>query len=74
MRCATASSAPPTATCCCPRTSPSAWGDQSRLQDVTEGYPTDWTMEQLRDTAQHIADEIDEFIRVGVPAPADRAA
>ena len=49
-------------------------GDHSRLQDVTEDYPADWTMEQRRDAAQHIADKIDEFIRAGVPAPADRAA
>ena len=49
-------------------------GDHSRLQNVTEGYPADWTMEQLRDAAQHIADKINEFIRADVPAPADRAA
>ena len=48
--------------------------NHSRPQDVTEGYAADWIMEQLRDAAQHIADKIDEFIRAGGPAPADRAA
>ena len=45
-----------------------------RPQDVTEGYAADWTMEQLRDAAQRIADKIDELIRAGGPAPAARAA
>ena len=31
-------------------------------QDITEGYAADWTMEQLRDAAQRIADRIDELI------------
>ena len=30
--------------------------------DITEGYAADWTMEQLRDAAQRIADRIDELI------------
>ena len=30
-------------------------------QDITEGYAADWTMEQLRDAAQRIADRIDEL-------------
>ena len=29
--------------------------------DVTQGYAADWTMEQLRDAAQRIADRIDEL-------------
>ena len=41
--------------------------EHSGLQDVTEGNPADWTMEQLRDAAQHIADKIDEFIRARGP-------
>ena len=45
-----------------------------RPQDVTEGYAADWTMEQLRDAAQRIADKIDELVRSGGPAPAARAA
>ena len=32
-------------------------------QDITEGYAADWTMEQLRDAAQRIADRLDELIR-----------
>ena len=30
-------------------------------QDITEGYAADWTMTQLRDAAQRIADRIDEL-------------
>ena len=48
--------------------------NHSRPQDVTEGYAADWTMEQLRDAAQRIADKIDELIRAGRPASAARAA
>ena len=48
--------------------------NHSRPQDVTEGYTADWTMEQLRDAAQRIADKIDELIRAGGPAPVVRAA
>ena len=43
-------------------------------QDVTEGYTADWTMQQLRDAARHIADKIDGFTRAGGSAPAARAA
>ena len=48
--------------------------NHSRVQDLTEHYAADWTMEQLRDAAQRIADKIDELIRDGRPAPAVRAA
>ncbi len=41
--------------------------NHARPQDVTEGYAADWTMEQLRDAAQRIADRIDESIRAGMP-------
>ena len=41
--------------------------NHARPQDVTEGYAADWTMEQLRDAAQRIADTIDEFIRARGP-------
>ena len=37
-------------------------------QDITEGYAADWTMAQLRDAAQRIADRIDELIRGTGPA------
>ena len=37
-------------------------------QDITEGYAADWTMEQLRNAAQRIADRIDELIHGTGPA------
>ena len=37
-------------------------------QDITEGYAADWTMAQLRDAAQRIADRIDELIHDTGPA------
>ncbi len=36
--------------------------NHARPQDVTEGYAADWTVEQLREPAQHIADRIDELM------------
>ena len=33
-------------------------------QDISEGYAADWTMAQLHDAAQRIADRIDELVRV----------
>ena len=41
---------------------------------ISVEYTADWTMEQLRDAAQRIADKIDELIRAGGQAPAARAA
>ena len=35
--------------------------NHARPQDVTEGYAADWTTEQLRESAQRIADRIDEL-------------
>ena len=35
--------------------------NHAKPQDVTEGYAADWTMEQLRESAQRIADRIDEL-------------
>ena len=32
--------------------------------DITEGYAADWTIDQLREPAQRIADRIDEFMNV----------
>ncbi len=43
--------------------------NHARPQDVTEGYAADWTMDQLRDAAQRVADRIDELIHAGIPAP-----
>ena len=39
--------------------------NHARPSDVTEGYAADWTMEQLRDAAQRIADRIDGLIEAG---------
>ena len=37
-------------------------------QGITEGYAAEWTMAQLRDAAERIADRIDELIRGMGPA------
>ena len=37
---------------------------------MMEGYAADWTIEQLRDAAQRMADRIDSLIRDGMPAGA----
>ena len=37
--------------------------------DVTQGYAADWTLEQLRDPAQRIADRIDELIAANRDRP-----
>ncbi len=36
--------------------------NHARPSDVTEGYAADWTVEQLREPAQRIADRIDELM------------
>ena len=36
--------------------------NHARPPDVTEGYATDWTVEQLRDPAQRVADHIDALM------------
>lgn len=36
--------------------------NHARSSDVTEGYAADWTVEQLREPAQRIADRIDELM------------
>ncbi|MCY4560167.1 MAG: integrase family protein [Chloroflexi bacterium] len=41
--------------------------NHARPRDVTEGYASDWTADQLRDAAQRIADRIDELM-TGMPA------
>ena len=45
--------------------------NHARPGDVTEGYAADWTVAQLREPAQRIADRIDELM--GPAAPATRA-
>ena len=44
--------------------------NHARGSDVTESYAADWSVEQLREPAQRIADRIDELARGGA---ADRA-
>ena len=48
--------------------------NHARPQDVTEGYASDWTMQQLRDAAQRIADRIDQLIETGIGRPDDVGA
>ena len=36
--------------------------NHARDDDITEGYAADWTVEQLRDPAQRVADRIDELM------------
>ena len=40
--------------------------NHARGRDVTESYAADWSVEQLREPAQRIADRIDELARGGV--------
>ena len=37
--------------------------NHARPGDVTEGYAADWTVDQLREPAQHVADRIDELMK-----------
>ena len=39
--------------------------NRARPADVTEGYAADWTVEQVREPAQRVANRIDEWIGVG---------
>ena len=36
--------------------------NHARDDDITEGYAADWTVDQLRETAQRVADRIDELM------------
>ena len=47
--------------------------NHARPSDVTEGYAADWTIEQLREPAQRIADTI-EALMMNRPEPASPAA
>ena len=47
--------------------------NHARPPDVTEGYAADWTVEQLREPAQRVADRIDELMQ-GSDARPDQAA
>jgi len=41
--------------------------NHARPSDVTEGYAADWTVEQLREPAQRIADRIDQLMQTPRP-------
>ena len=41
--------------------------NHARPSDVTEGYAADWTIEQLREPAQRIADRIEALMNGGAP-------
>ena len=41
--------------------------NHARPFDVTVGYAADWTVEQLREPAQRVADRVDELMGLGVP-------
>ena len=47
--------------------------NHARPPDVTEGYAADWTVDQLREPAQRVADRIDELMQ-GPEARQDRPA
>jgi len=41
--------------------------NHARDDDITEGYAADWTVEQLREPAQSIADRIERLMGAAVP-------
>ena len=41
--------------------------NHSRGSDVTEGYASDWTVEQLREPAQRVADRINALMQCDPP-------
>ena len=43
--------------------------NHARPSDVTEGYAADWTVEQLREPAQKVADRIDELMDAAATSP-----
>ena len=43
--------------------------NHARPQDVTERYAADWTMAQLRESAQRAADRVDMLIGATMPTP-----
>ena len=48
--------------------------NHARDDDITEGYAADWTVEQLREPAQRVADRIEALLQSGAPAPEACAA
>ena len=45
--------------------------NHARNSDVTEDYAEDWTVRQLREPAQRIADRIEELMFAEVPEDAE---
>jgi hypothetical protein len=43
--------------------------NHARDDDITEGYAADWTVEQLREPAQRVADRIEALLGSGAPRP-----
>ncbi len=43
--------------------------NHARDDDITEGYAADWTVEQLREPAQRVADRIDVLLGADLPLP-----
>ncbi len=43
--------------------------NHARDDDITEGYAADWTVEQLREPAQRVADRIEALMKSDAPAP-----
>ena len=48
--------------------------NHARPSDVTEGYAADWTIGQLREPAQRIADRIEQLMHQKAAPPASRTA
>ena len=61
--CATPSSPWPSATSCCPAPFTKRLVNHGRDDDITEGYAADWTVEQLREPAQRVADRIEALLK-----------
>ena len=43
--------------------------NHARDDDITEGYAADWTVEQLREPAQRVADRIEALLAADAPVP-----
>ena len=43
--------------------------NHARDDDITEGYAADWTVEQLREPAQRVANRIEALLGSGAPVP-----
>ena len=43
--------------------------NHARPQNVTEGHAADWTMAQLRESVQRVAERIDALIGAAMPTP-----